>query len=97
MSKNDGKPSKIFLQAKDRSLAVGMQFDRLERTIRHNGTLAHFYTQVKGESRVLHYGYHSIYQLIEQQEQIANGISIEEQAYLYDEELEDVMEYEFSR
>ena len=86
------EPSRIFLNAKKQADEVGITFERLERSIIKNGTMAHFKTQVKGEKIVYHYGYYSIFEAIKAEKDRQNGVVVqdEESDENFDEEV-----YEF--
>jgi hypothetical protein len=84
------QPSAIFLNAQKKAKEANVMFDRLERTIKHNGTLAHFFTKVEGEKSVYHYGYHSIFEAIQTQQNKIDGI-------VEDEEIFDDEEYDFEQ
>ena len=81
--------SKIFEYTSKKAEEAGLKFGRLERTLLHNGTLAHFWTQYEDEPRVLHYGYNSI---LNEVERASNGGLLEEELEEYVEP--EIQEYD---
>jgi hypothetical protein len=87
------KPSAIFLNAQKKAKEANVSFDRLDRTLKKNGTLVHFFTKIEGEETVYHYGYHSIFETIQAQQNKIDGI-VEEEEIFDDEEYDFEQQFE---
>lgn len=89
MRRNEGNNSRIYKNAEAQAEEAGIKFGRLERKKIVDGTLCTFFTQIPNEKMVYHWGYNSIFTLIENYK---NDVTEEE---LEEEVLEEVEEYDF--
>ena len=95
MRRNEGNNSNIYKNAKGQAEDLKMRFERLQPAVKHEGTLAHFITQVDGQKVVYHYGYHSIFQTFEAEKNRQLGIVIDDEEHDWEEDFEEeVFEFE---
>ena len=90
MRRNEGNNSNIYKNAKSQAEDLKMRFERVQPAVKHEGTLAHFITQVDGQKVVYHYGYHSIFQTFEAEKNRQLGIVPKEE-----QDFEEETTYEF--